>query len=128
MRWVSRSRPGFEGERPLGRTGERAMRSWRSRITVASCSALLAMWIPGRAHAAGPVQLVVQNGGSGGTGSDVTGADGLQPNEFDPASFGDDADASGGSDDLSGGAVINRSIGRGSGAGASVNGSGRAKS
>ena len=104
------------------------MRSWRSRITVASCSALLAMWIPGRAHAAGPVQLVVQNGGSGGTGSDVTGADGLQPNEFDPASFGDDADASGGSDDLSGGAVINRSIGRGSGAGASVNGSGRAKS
>lgn len=74
------------------------------------------------------MRIAVQKGGSGGFGGGVQGPDAVQPNEFDPASFGDDADASGGSDDLSGGAVINRSIGRGSGAGASVKGSARAKS
>jgi hypothetical protein len=74
------------------------------------------------------VQIVVQKSGSAVFGGDVQGPDGLQPIEFDPALFGDDADASNGADDLSGGAVVNRSIGRGSGAGVKANASGQAKS
>ncbi len=103
------------------------MNSWKSRLGVAVCAVLTGIGFPVAAYAAGPVQIVVQNGGSGGAGSGDVGPDGVQADEVDPATIGDDADSSS-SDGLSGGAVTNRSIVVGSGTGPTVNGSARAKS
>jgi hypothetical protein len=81
------------------------------------------------ARAGSPVKITITNGGTAQPAPTVPGPDvgGAQPNELDPATFGDDSD-SGDPDSFFGGAATNRSIATRSHAGVPVNGNGRAKS